>query len=442
MKKAVLWVACAMMALMASGCGNRNPVIDSNSSLPGPDWEVAFVGERTEFNVSASDPDGDPLLFSWTITGGTLDSDVGNIVHWTAPAQPGICTVTVTAHDDKGGESSHSRVIPVVRRAVQQFFPIEGDTTWWGGQVIDVQQQVVVKSSLTIKPGAIIKFRPGAGLIILSAASITAEGTADRRIMFTSYRDDSVGGDTDGDGGAILPGPGNWDYVKAEGGNRAVFDYCDFRYGGGNSYYDCTLWVMETGAVTNCAFRNNTGEEEGTLRALSDTGDIEIRNNMFSRNVKPLVISAAVSLDASNQFSEMPFIPLSIPIPQPYVNQYQAVYVSDSSYTTLNLPVVWQETEVAFVLSLSDLDVGSTGSLTLADGVVLKFGTNGCLRFSGSNLINHDGTGVLFTSAADDAHGGDSNGDGNATLPAADSWRGIYNYSNSTWPSWSNILYN
>lgn len=76
---------------------NDPPVINSLVANPA---SVDVNGTST-ITVNATDPDGDPLSYSWTANGGSIQSESGNTAGWKAPAYKGSCTITVAVSDGK-----------------------------------------------------------------------------------------------------------------------------------------------------------------------------------------------------------------------------------------------------------------------------------------------------------------------------------------------------
>lgn len=61
--------------------------------------------ETIALQASATDANGDTLLYSWSATGGSFASASGTNVSWTAPATQGPVTLTVTVDDQHGATS-------------------------------------------------------------------------------------------------------------------------------------------------------------------------------------------------------------------------------------------------------------------------------------------------------------------------------------------------
>ncbi|MBN2189100.1 MAG: hypothetical protein JW699_06575 [Chitinispirillaceae bacterium] len=311
-------------------------------------------------------------------------------------------------------------------------------TTWSGDSIYVIRKwDFYVENTLTIRPGTVIKFHPdGPYMMLGGSGTVNAQGTIDSPVVFTSMKDDAHGADNNGDGAATVPAAEDWYFVNMNGTNGSIFSHCHFYYGGnGSSGYVFSIEAGSAATVTNCVFAHNggvEGESYGALNAMGATNGTIINNNAFFDNLRPLSISTAFNLNNSNVFHN--------PDSAAQTNTCNGIYVYDyDQRTTLQ----WQETEVPYVID--DNDWWIDGTLSLGDSVVLKFrpGSEMVLDQGASALSM--GTGVYFTSYKDDAHGGDTNGDGAATSPAINDWTGIYDDSMAI-PSpyyftWSNILY-
>lgn len=106
--KRVLPLAAALTCglLLLVGCGeNTPPVLGDIVADPA---DPVPPGGKVILTVSATDEDGDAITFSWTAVAGELDPSTGDTVTWTAPADLGKTTITVTADDGNGGTDEKS----------------------------------------------------------------------------------------------------------------------------------------------------------------------------------------------------------------------------------------------------------------------------------------------------------------------------------------------
>ena len=74
-----------------------------------------MVGEESRLRADASDPDGDPLAYEWSVPAGEFqDPENRETRVWQAPDSPGPVPVTVTVDDGRGGMATDTTTITVV----------------------------------------------------------------------------------------------------------------------------------------------------------------------------------------------------------------------------------------------------------------------------------------------------------------------------------------
>ena len=56
--------------------------------------------------------------------------------------------------------------------------------------------------------------------------ALAIQGTAANPVIFTSYKDDTVGGDTNGDGTATAPAKGDWEQIYVGTTGTREHDLC------------------------------------------------------------------------------------------------------------------------------------------------------------------------------------------------------------------------
>lgn len=319
---------------------------------------------------------------------------------------------------------------------------INEPTVWRAGNVYVIKENLSVRSVLTIEPGVTVKVKDAS--IDVVGGKIIANGTPQKRIVFTSIADDRYCGDTNGDGIATTAAKGDWQQISLNGTTETVFKYVDIFYAGKNrggnsnavriSGSNSTSFTFDNCRIAHTLYQNSSYDSSSAFYGSSSMKDASVSqftNNALYDNGKPIYMSSFYNLDVSNVFHN-PEVPSQ-------ANTYNGIYLSftgSASGTTVN----WDITEVPYVLDES-CHVFDPATITIGAQVVVKFkrASSGFSRGTATNLIIHPS--AFLTSYKDDAHGGDTNGDGNSTSPAVGDWEGVYNSYNQSYDQAPNILF-
>lgn len=284
---------------------------------------------------------------------------------------------------------------------------------------------------LTIESGVVIKFPLIHGYYITPTADIKiqgaliARGTHNQKIIFTSLKDDNIGGDTNNDGNNTSPSRGDWHSISFESSgidSLNVMKNCEIRYSGSGWYSDYTY------------------QQYGSLRIFNSKVNVDSCNIQHSLTSGIGIYGSANPIIQNCQIVNITSTPISMSMfSNPTFNNCSALNVG---YLALGIiPETYSVSatvpkrnfggyeNITYML-FSDYHenwhaprhtINSGTTITIPSGVVFKGG--GGIVVNGGFIINgNEIEKVVFTDPRDDSYGnpGDTNGDGSSTQPTID----------------------
>ncbi|QDV42646.1 hypothetical protein Enr13x_24950 [Stieleria neptunia] len=324
------------------------------------------------------------------------------------------------------------------------------------GNTLDDGAEFLVPQGVNvmIEAGALFKMRrsnldagTSSGNLDRSNASIQVLGTPEQSVLFRSYHNDSVGGDSDGVGpgtsagdfgGIVFRGDSDLD---ANGIYLNYVNHADIDNGGGNVFVDANELpfapIYVTDSRPTISFNRITNANSPAISASPDAFDDsndrigpDIRGNFLADNavnglfvrVKTSLGSTIDKLTVSGRFNDTDI---------PHVLSENLI-ISGAAGGPVLTPA-------------GQLVARAAGRLVVDPGVVVKLDQSRIEVERGAGALIAEGTlnrPVIFTSIADDRYGGSGTFDSDPTSsssPAPGDWGGLY-FGQSTSGSIDNAL--
>ena len=370
----------------------------------------------------------------------------------------------IAGEDEEDVFRSSFTVEKIIENVQTHTGTISAHTTWSADTIHRVSGNVTVNAGiiLTIEPGAIIKFNQSSQLNIYGI--LDADGTQNDKIVFTSYRDDNVGGNTNGGSADESGAPGDWYYLRFHDSvteSLTKFNHVVIRYAGqGNNnalYIDRADIEVVNSEISNNAYRgiytydssaliqDSVIRDNGHEGVRVDYNSVSLLNNQILDNVHsgihsyrgiPTINGNVISGNSwgiyHNNYQAAPVIqgntitgndntarlpvnslPLSADGNILGPNKRNGIRVIGSTLNKdLHLEVfdLGDGKELNTYQIESNISVANGTALTVDPGVIVKFNPNVYLDVYGT--ISAVGTAtnpVVFTSLYDDSYGGDFN---------------------------------
>ncbi|MAT45270.1 MAG: hypothetical protein CL609_23320, partial [Anaerolineaceae bacterium] len=342
---------------------------------------------------------------------------------------------------------------------------ISENTTWSANQspyVLTCDVTINAGVTLTIEAGTIIKPNSTSRKLNVNG-TLQAVGTERLPITFTSYKDDSVGGDTNGDADVTSPTRGDWSTIYVGDTGQVNMNYVALRYGGYSSSYYANLYLTQNASaivensviaqssyygirvnnttsgkeshltVNNSIIENNTQRGVFIYTSNGGTSQVNVTNTLLqgngntgfeTNNVSGLTLNNNTFTNNEGYAAYLSFSSgsySSLTSNSGSGNAKNGIALAGSLGQDLSLPYT---SNLIYILPNAGLVVNPGVTLTIPSGQIIKAdSTNSKLFINGSILSQGSSDSpIYFTSIYDDSIGGDDNSDEAATSPDKGDW--------------------
>ena len=273
---------------------------------------------------------------------------------------------------------------------------------------------VAADDTLELLPDAVIKMENGASVSV--SGVLSTSGTTGHPVVFTSWKDDTAGGDTYHDGTSTSPAAGDWSYLSFGGSQPNTLNSCTVRYAGayGNTavVLACPQADMQNCVIEYCA--NNAVQ-----LALVNPGNIS-NNTIAHIGGSGLFISGYLSdtLIQNNDIHHCGSYPIrgfgNLSGNDLHDNAIDAILLPNTDIDG-TLPADHVYAAQGFHINIGD-------TMIIEPGVVVKM-ESGSIQVDGTmSIAGTSSDPIVFTSWKDDDYAGDTYHDGSATTPASGDW--------------------